>query len=326
MSNLCKTEKVLYTQASNLGESIKIQTPHPDAFRSLTKLLTLHKIPYHTYALPEERKVRAVLRGIPHELPNEAIQDDLVAQGFPVEAVYKMHSRTGKQFPLALVILTATAQSSRDIFRRDLTVCGLSKVKVEPPHRRGSPGQCHRCQLYGHAAANCSAQPRCVKCLDPHLTKECSRTPNTPTPPACVLCGQIGHPANYKGCPRAPKPKAKAKGSKKNSPLQATDSSQRPTPPVMNNNNFPSLPRAAPLVAATPLTVWNSARAVSKPEPRPSGTSVFPDDNFRLVAETISKVDLQEVDTLAEKLKKARTPYDRFVAIAEHSAMFRALS
>ncbi|GBP87546.1 hypothetical protein EVAR_65167_1 [Eumeta japonica] len=49
------------------------------------------------------------------------------------------------------------------------------------PYRKRVPGQCHRCQMYGHAAANCYAQPRCVKCLVPHWTKDCERFRNQET-------------------------------------------------------------------------------------------------------------------------------------------------
>ncbi|CAG5041693.1 unnamed protein product [Parnassius apollo] len=97
-----------------------------------------------------------------------------------------MHNRTGKRYNLALVILSNVPEA-KAIFRQVRTVCGLSRVRVEPPHRPGFPAQCHRCQLYGHAAANCSAPPRCVKCLEPHNTKECPG-PKMPNPRPLVSC------------------------------------------------------------------------------------------------------------------------------------------
>ncbi|GBP87550.1 hypothetical protein EVAR_65171_1 [Eumeta japonica] len=59
-------------------------------------------------------------------------------------------------------------------------------------------------KLYGHAAANCPAQPRWVKCLV-YWTKYCDRSKETGGKPACCNCGQK-HTANYEGCPEAPKP------------------------------------------------------------------------------------------------------------------------
>ncbi|RVE41303.1 hypothetical protein evm_014047, partial [Chilo suppressalis] len=148
VANSCKAKNINYSQASNLGDSIKICTPDSNAYRNLIKLLSDLKYPYHTFALPEERKVRAVLRGVPYELSNEDILNDLVT--LPARPRHSL-----------------VLPSARDIFKSELTVCGLSKVTVEPPHPRGIPGQCHRCQQYGHAAANCAAPFRCVKCLAP---------------------------------------------------------------------------------------------------------------------------------------------------------------
>ncbi|XP_028038458.1 cyclin-dependent kinase inhibitor 1C-like [Bombyx mandarina] len=73
------------------------------------------------------------------------------------------------------------------------------------PYKRGTPGQCHRCQLYGHSTRNCNAA-RCVKCLGDHATIDCSRVKEIATePPSCVLCRKQGHTANYGGRPKAPR-------------------------------------------------------------------------------------------------------------------------
>ncbi|GBP87743.1 hypothetical protein EVAR_19924_1 [Eumeta japonica] len=58
---------------------------------------------------------------------------------------------------------------SQNIFNNLNMVCGLSGIRVEAPHERRS-GQCHRCQLYGHAAANCHADPL-REMLVPHWTR-----------------------------------------------------------------------------------------------------------------------------------------------------------
>ncbi|GBP16275.1 hypothetical protein EVAR_93642_1 [Eumeta japonica] len=52
------------------------------------------------------------------------------------------------------------------------------------------PGQYHRCQLYGHAALNCHAQLRWIKCPVPHWTKECNRIKEAGDEPLCCNCGQ----------------------------------------------------------------------------------------------------------------------------------------
>ncbi|KAK2577942.1 hypothetical protein KPH14_012825 [Odynerus spinipes] len=57
--------------------------------------------------------------------------------------------------------------------------------------------QCHRCQAWGHATANCYAEPRCLKCAQKHLTNECKK-PKT-EPAKCINCGKA-HPANATIC------------------------------------------------------------------------------------------------------------------------------
>ncbi|GBP84375.1 Probable RNA-directed DNA polymerase from transposon BS [Eumeta japonica] len=80
-----------------------------------------------------------------------------------------MHRRDGTALGLVLVILSKT-DGATDIFKSLANVCGLFGIIVEAPYKRGIPGQCHRCQLYGHVVANCHAPPRCVKCLHSHWT------------------------------------------------------------------------------------------------------------------------------------------------------------
>ncbi|GBP67561.1 Nucleic-acid-binding protein from transposon X-element [Eumeta japonica] len=139
--------------------------------------------------------------------------------------------------------LISTTKTRRAI-SRDLTkVCGLSGIRVENPHKKGSPGQCHHCQRYGHASANCHAQPRCVKCLVPHWTKECPLTKESAEKPSCVNCG-ANHTANYKGCPKAPKVIPR-----KTHKTDVSHASKAKLPPVQNNVNFPSLGAKKPIKA-----------------------------------------------------------------------------
>ena len=57
--------------------------------------------------------------------------------------------------------------------------------------------QCYRCQIHGHAARNCFAPPKCVKCAGNHLTSECVKPKDTPA--TCANCAG-SHPANYRQC------------------------------------------------------------------------------------------------------------------------------
>ncbi|GBP67583.1 hypothetical protein EVAR_98637_1 [Eumeta japonica] len=104
-----------------------------------------------------------------------------------------MHRTDGIALGLVLAILESSDRA-KDIFKDLGNVCGLSGIVVEPPYKKGMPGQCHRCQLYGHAASNCHAQPRCVKCLVPHCTKDCERKKEAGGKPSCCNCARNTRP------------------------------------------------------------------------------------------------------------------------------------
>ncbi|KAA5615366.1 hypothetical protein F3H11_34940, partial [Pseudomonas aeruginosa] len=161
------------------GIQIKVATPGDH--RTLSAFFRKERIGYHTYALQEERELRVVIRGVPTEFHTDQRTNDLVGQSYPVISVHRMHSGRDKfAYDMVLVALEATPEGKK-IASCLRTVCGLSGVTVEAPYKRGTPGQCHRCQLYGHSARNCNARPRCVKCLDDHATTDCSRVKETAT-------------------------------------------------------------------------------------------------------------------------------------------------
>ncbi|GBP77247.1 Nucleic-acid-binding protein from transposon X-element [Eumeta japonica] len=143
-------------------------------------------VQFHTYALEEERKIKVVIRGILADFPVEEIKADLCDQAFPVLSVHRLCRRDGTPLWLVLAVLPRT-EEAKNLSRTLNKVCGLSGIRVEAPHKKGGPGQCHRCQLYGHALANCNANPRCVKCLVPHWTRGCPLSRDSEEKPSCAL-------------------------------------------------------------------------------------------------------------------------------------------
>ncbi|GBP83431.1 hypothetical protein EVAR_60360_1 [Eumeta japonica] len=80
------------------------------------------------------------------------------------------------------------------------SVCSLSGIIVEAPYKTGGPEECHRCQQYGHAAANCYAQPRFVKfTLDEGMHKNEKVVGKAPS---CPFCGN-DYIANNRGYPNS---------------------------------------------------------------------------------------------------------------------------
>jgi hypothetical protein len=59
--------------------------------------------------------------------------------------------------------------------------------------------QCYNCQALGHTSNFWGKSSKCVKCDQPHATKDCTKT--TGSPPKCTNCGGP-HPANFLSCPQ----------------------------------------------------------------------------------------------------------------------------
>ncbi|GBP95472.1 Nucleic-acid-binding protein from transposon X-element [Eumeta japonica] len=214
-------------------------------------------------------------------------------------------------------------------------MCVASRASSGGPHRKGGPGQCHRCQLYGHAAANCNANPRCVKCLVPHWTRDCPLTRDSEEKPSCVNCGQ-NHTANYRGCPKAPKFVPKHRPNFKRP-------STTPSAPPRNLQNFPALAvkksapmgaisRAAPSAPSAPFSnPWGKnqqpqpPRAATRgpqgetaqrtpPAFASAGPSSFGDD-IQTVMSVLRAVSSSEIAEFASQLRACRNVEEKLLVL-----------
>nr|CAH7723756.1 unnamed protein product [Callosobruchus chinensis] len=65
--------------------------------------------------------------------------------------------------------------------------CCQMKVTVEALRRKIGPGQCYRCQQFGHSQLCCRGAVRCVRCAGAHRPSEC-QVP-TSQPPSAQTAG-----------------------------------------------------------------------------------------------------------------------------------------
>lgn len=142
-----------------------------------------------------------VIRNLLHTTPVDAIMEELTSKGFkPKSAINDTTNRRGiegnvkAQLPMFYIDLEKTKNIS-NIY--EISALHQTKVKIEKPHPRQDIVHCFTCQEYGHIRGSCNYTARCVKCGEPHQTKECLKSRNTPA--VCALC-TMTHPANYKGC------------------------------------------------------------------------------------------------------------------------------
>ncbi|GFQ69995.1 hypothetical protein TNCT_485771 [Trichonephila clavata] len=80
--------------------------------------------------LPEDKKLRAVIRGLPVDMPPMEIISDLATQGFQIEECHNMVScKTGEPMPLFMLSMERS-EKHKTIFKT-VTSIGYVKVIVE---------------------------------------------------------------------------------------------------------------------------------------------------------------------------------------------------
>jgi len=169
-------------------------TSDPTNFRLVQKILLENKTEFHTYSLPEERALKVVLKGIPLDISNDELKQELLDLNFNVTYIRRFGT-PDKPMPLCLVHI-ASNPTAKDIFL--VTNLFYVQISVES-FKTSGPAQCFFCQRFGHGSRNCGYPPRCVKCAGNHSASDCQKTSDQ-TPTCCNCGGQ--HTANFRGCPQ----------------------------------------------------------------------------------------------------------------------------
>jgi hypothetical protein len=253
--------RIHFSKAKPCVDGIRVNPVSVDDFRSLTRLLEERRVPFHSFALPEAKTLRAVLRTVPVEISLDDIKSDLVDQGLAPIKVTRMISGRSK-LPLPLVLVEVPKDKGQIFDLR--TVCHL-RISVERPHKKGTTAQCHRCQRFHHSQKNCHALAKCVKCGEGHESKDCKKSKEIPA--RCANCGG-GHTASYRGCPRFPrgylgnKPQPGQNPNRAPAPSQA---SSRQQPPAAARQSAP-----APKAGNKPSTGKSFADAAASKKPAPA--------------------------------------------------------
>ncbi|GFV54732.1 nucleic-acid-binding protein from transposon X-element [Trichonephila clavipes] len=214
-------------QAQLLGTRMKIFPQTPYAYHTIRRYVDENQLESHTFMLPEEKKLRAVIRGLPIDTEPLDIISELKEHNINGEECFNMVNRkSGTPMPLFVIICTKS-ESNRGIHK--ITDLNNMKIKIEILRKKYGPPQCYRCQGFFHSSRYCTRAPRCVKCAGDHLTKECKK--KIDEPPKCCHCDG-DHPASYLQCPKNPQNRPKKESSK---PTQNQEKVfESPPPPAVN--------------------------------------------------------------------------------------------
>ncbi|CAH1115859.1 unnamed protein product [Psylliodes chrysocephalus] len=200
------------------------------------------KLPHHTYTSRDDKTHAFVLRGLAKGTKICDIEENLDEEHeIKVKAIYTMKT---KDRPLFLVITDPAI--TIDYLNKNTRRVLYTRVTWELRKSTKIIIQCHNCQQWGHATANCGRPPRCLKCAGDHHTRTCTKTLDTPA--TCANCGG-DHPANYSKCTNYVEKlerlmERRPKASTKYVPAPQPRINQWETRRQMQNNNedFPALP------------------------------------------------------------------------------------
>ncbi|GIY58236.1 hypothetical protein CDAR_83731 [Caerostris darwini] len=81
-----------------VGDKLKIFPPSAEAHRLIRSEITDNrKLQAHTFLLPQDKQLKIVIRGLPHDYPTEDLIEDLRNESFHVEYVTQLKHRGGKE-------------------------------------------------------------------------------------------------------------------------------------------------------------------------------------------------------------------------------------
>lgn len=184
-----------------LTKSINIYTYNKTDFHKVQEELRKENVSHHTFTPRDEKPNKIILKAAPNMVLEE-LKTNLESHNINVTSCKQLISKkTGQPSP-SYLIYTDKATTLANV--KSIKKIGNIQTKWENYAKDAEVSQCYRCQSFHHGSSNCGNAPRCVKCINPHLTKDCQIIKTATSTPQCCNC--LGpHTANYKGCPMRPR-------------------------------------------------------------------------------------------------------------------------
>ncbi|CAH1953365.1 unnamed protein product, partial [Acanthoscelides obtectus] len=130
-------------RAVAVDAGIRILPKTEDDYRRIIHLFREEDVPHHTFPLPSERNIHAVVRGIPAMFSEQEIKGELEQMGYTPLHIIRLKRSGGAPMPLVVVILPKIEKSQQLFNEHELL--GLA-IRVEVQKNSRLIGQCYRCQ------------------------------------------------------------------------------------------------------------------------------------------------------------------------------------
>ncbi|CAH1995917.1 unnamed protein product [Acanthoscelides obtectus] len=136
ISEKCKAQVQLQMHATGIkieravavDAGIRILPKTEDDYRRIVRLFREEDVPHHTFPLPSERNIHAVVRGIPAMFSEQEMKGELEQRGYTPLHIIRLKRSGGAPMPLVVVILPKIEKSQQLFNEQELL--GLA-IRVE---------------------------------------------------------------------------------------------------------------------------------------------------------------------------------------------------
>lgn len=124
---------------------------------------------FHTYTHKEDKTHAFVLRGLDPQTDLEYIKEEFSNQNkIEIINIFKMKNTNG-----LLLVITDNSITEKYL-NKNLKVICYTRINWARHINNKQVIQCRKCQQWGHATSNCSAQTKCLKCSQNHWSRDCT--------------------------------------------------------------------------------------------------------------------------------------------------------
>lgn len=188
--------------AKFVGERLHLSCNSVDCFRIAQRELTALKIGFHTFSLKGEQELKTVIRGLPAWTEPDEIKQDLEDLGYTPTHIAALlrRDKEGSHGTNSFLVRFRKTGTWTAIWKLE-RLLGV-RVTVSEFEPRNKVPQCWNCQNFGHGSATCHLKPRCPRCGEEHLKRDCKQQEDVKA--KCANCGGE-HSSAWRGCEAAKK-------------------------------------------------------------------------------------------------------------------------
>jgi hypothetical protein len=230
-------------QVKMTHDGIRIRLHDTANFLAVCEALRKASKEFFTHDLPENRRARFVLYGVP-ALDIEDITNNLKEQGVvPVEVRRMKLIKKRYEEEANHIVYFAPGTTDLNRLRKIKAVCfALCRWDHYNNIKRG-PIQCHRCQNLGHGQRNCNLPYRCVICSECHPSTDCPLSKETAADPSKLKCANCGgnHAASSMNCDKKVEYANRQQQQKEDRKAKLAQKKTNTAPFTFKGANFPKV-------------------------------------------------------------------------------------